>query len=72
MNNHQEFIKNEIKKNLKVKITSDYNGYVEAELLQDGEIISRNGIFITTDSNPLDEQEVDKSVNSIVISNKRQ
>lgn len=55
MNNLQELIKNEIKKNLKVKMTSDYNGYVEASLLYNGEIISRNGCFIDIDSNPLDE-----------------
>lgn len=53
--NFQELIKNDIINNLKIKITSDYNGYVEAKLLYNGEVISEDTCQINTDYNSLNE-----------------
>ena len=49
-----EMLENELKNNLKVKITSDYGGYVEVNLLYKGEVIDSDVCQITTDFNPLD------------------
>ena len=50
-----EMLENELKKNLKLKITSDYGGYVEVNLLYKGEVIDSDVCQVTTDFNPLDE-----------------
>ena len=52
--NIEKIIEEEIKKNLKIKVTTDYYGYVNVELLYKGEIISEDTCKVTTDSNPLD------------------
>lgn len=54
-NNIQELIKNEIINNLRIQITSDYNGYVNIELLYKDEVISDSTCQVTTNPNPLDE-----------------
>ena len=53
--NFAEMLEKEIKNNLKVKITSDYGGYVEVNLLYKGEVIDSDVCQVTTDFNPLDE-----------------
>ena len=51
----RELIENEVINNLRIKITTDYDGYVEAELLYKGKVISDDTCQVSTDSNPLDE-----------------
>lgn len=53
--NLSELIKNEIKNNFKVKVSVDYGGYVNVELLYDGEVISSDVCQVITDFNSLDE-----------------
>ena len=53
--NLSELIKNEIKNNFKVKVSADYGGYVNVELLYDGEVISSDSCQVDTDFNSLDE-----------------
>ena len=53
--NLSELIKNEIKNNFKVKVSADYGGYVNVELLYDGEVISSDVCQVITDFNSLDE-----------------
>ena len=53
--NLSELIKNEIKNNFKVKVSTDYGGYVNVELLYDGEVISSDVCQVITDFNSLDE-----------------
>lgn len=53
--NLSELIKNEIKNNFKVKVNADYGGYVNVELLYDGEVISSDVCQVITDFNSLDE-----------------
>ena len=53
--NLSELIKNEIKNNFKVKVSADYGGYVNVELLYDGEVISSDFCQVITDFNSLDE-----------------
>ena len=53
--NFSELIKNEIKNNFKVKVSADYGGYVNVELLYDGEVISSDFCQVITDFNSLDE-----------------
>lgn len=53
--NLADLVKAEIKKNLRIRVTTDYDGYVEAKLLYKGEVISDSTCQVTTDSNPLDE-----------------
>lgn len=50
-----DVIKDIIKNNLKIKATSNYNGYIDIELLYDDEIIDSSTCQVTTYSNPLDE-----------------
>ena len=52
--NIEEIIEKEIVNNLRIKVTADYYGYVNVELLYKGEIISEDTCKVTTDSNPLD------------------
>lgn len=51
----EKIIEEEIKKNLNIKITTDYYGYVNVELLYKNMIISVDDCQVTTDSNPLDD-----------------
>ena len=44
-----------IKNNLKIQVTSNYNGYIDIKLLYDDEIIDSDSCQITTNDNPLDE-----------------
>ncbi len=53
--NLSELIKNEIKNNFKVKVSADYGGYVNVELLYDGEVISSDACQVITDFNSLNE-----------------
>ena len=53
--NIEEIIEKEIVNNLKIKVTADYYGYINVELLYKGEIISEDTCKVTTDSNPLDD-----------------
>ena len=53
--NLSELIKNEIKNNLKIKVSADYGGYVNVGLLYDGEVISSDSCQVDTDFNSLDE-----------------
>ena len=53
--NFAEMLKNELKNNLKVKITSDYGGYVEVNLLYKGEVIDSDACQVINDFNPLVE-----------------
>ena len=50
----KKIIEEEIKKNLRIKVTTDYDGYVEVKLLYKGDTISEGTCQVTTDSNPLD------------------
>lgn len=50
----KKIIEEEIKKNLRIKVTADYYGYVNVELLYKGDTISEDTCKVTTDSNPLD------------------
>ena len=52
--NIEEIIEKEIVNNLRIKVTADYYGYVNVELLYKGKIISEDTCEVTTDSNPLD------------------
>lgn len=45
----KKFIKNEIVKNLKIKLTTEYDGYIEAKLLYKGKTISEDCRQIITD-----------------------
>lgn len=54
-NNIEKIIEEEIKKNLRIKITTDYYGYVNVELLYKDAVISIDDCLVTTNSNPLDE-----------------
>lgn len=49
-----EMLENELKKNLKVKIKSDYGGYVEVNLLYKGQVIDSDYCDVITNYNPLD------------------
>ena len=53
--NIEEIIKKEIVNNLRIKVTADYYGYVNVELLYDGEVISSDICQVITDFNSLDE-----------------
>ena len=53
--NLSELIKNEIKNNFKVKVSADYGGYVNVELLYNDEVISSDACQVITDFNSLDE-----------------
>ena len=53
--NLSELIKNELKNNFKVKVSADYGGYVNVELLYDDEVISSDVCQVITDFNSLDE-----------------
>ena len=53
--NIEEIIEKEIVNNLKIKVTADYYGYINVELLYKGEIITEDTCKVTTDSNPLDD-----------------
>ena len=53
--NIEEIIEKEIVNNLKIKVTANYYGYINVELLYKGEIISEDTCKVTTDSNPLDD-----------------
>lgn len=55
ISNFAEMLEKEIKNNLKVKITSDYGGYVEVNILYKGEVIDSDVCQVTTDFNTLDE-----------------
>ena len=45
-----DFIEEEIKKNLRIRITADYDGWVQAKLLYKGEIIDEDTCQVITDS----------------------
>ena len=49
-----EMLENELKKNLKVKIKSDYGGFVAVDLVYNGKVIDSDDCQVTTDFNPLD------------------
>lgn len=53
--NLQELIKNEIIKNLNIKITSEDGGYVTVDLLYNDEVINSDWCKVNMDYNPLDE-----------------
>lgn len=49
----KKIIEEEIKKNLRIKVTADYYGYVNVELLYKNAVISEDDCQVTTDSYPL-------------------
>lgn len=52
--NIADLVKAEIKEHLHVKVTTDYGGHVEVELLYDDDVIDSACDWVVTDSNPLD------------------
>lgn len=50
-----DVIKDIIKNNLKIRVTTNYNGYVDIALLYDEEIIDSDSCQITTNNDPLNE-----------------
>ena len=54
ISNFAEMLENEIKNNLKVRIKSDYGGYVEVNLLYKGEVIDSDVCQVITDFDPLE------------------
>ena len=53
--NIAEIVKNEIKNNLKLKVTAAYGGYVQVDLLYNGEVIDSSGM-VDKDLNPYESE----------------